>query len=66
MEFCKHGVPLGVCTLCTKEHLKKEWQGLSISEEDGFIVRVYDANTDEAAHQVVLDIEQALKEKNHG
>jgi hypothetical protein len=41
-----------------------QWQGLSINEEDNFIQQCYMVKTESEAHQLVLDIEQALKEKN--
>jgi hypothetical protein len=43
-----------------------QWQGLSIKEEDDFIQECYMVKTESEAHQLVLAIEQALKEKNCG
>ena len=66
IEFCKHGVPLGACTLCTKEHTKKEWQ--SLSDDEILDITNSDYVSPELQRKVLKvarAIEQALKEKNH-
>lgn len=65
IEFCKHGVLLGACTLCTKEHTKKEWQSLSDDEIRDIYKNYQRGYYEEDFFNFARAIEQALREKNH-
>jgi len=69
MQFCKHGVPLGVCTLCDKDNLKPQWQGLTDDEIEYWeclkAPPVHpDFLEDDSWREFARCIEQALKDKN--
>ena len=66
MQFCKHGVPLGVCTSCDKNNLKPQWQGLTddeILKASSYIDMLGNIDDDDVI-KFACAIEQALKEKN--
>ena len=69
MQFCKHGVPLGVCTLCDKNNLKPQWQGLTDDEIWKHCQQSFQLSLDDHYYDLYIKlcraIEQALKEKNH-
>lgn len=59
MQFCKHGVPLGVCTLCDKHNLKPQWQELTDVEIQE-MWKFYDGKW----YDFATAIGSKLKEKN--
>ncbi len=62
MQFCKHGMPLGICTLCDKKNVQPQWQGLTDDE----IVKAFNLCDwmNEPITEFAHAIEQALRIKN--